>query len=65
MNTFKPIRPVYSTLRDKYFDLSDESITLGQIAKEDSYYASKIGNYLSAFYSKDNRKDLEELLNTK
>lgn len=64
-NTFKPIRPVYSTLRDKYFDLSDESITLGQIAKEDSYYASKIGNFLSAFYSKDNRKDLEELLSAK
>lgn len=65
VNTFKPIRPVYSTLRDKYFDLSDESITLGQIAKEDSYYASKIGNFLSAFYSKDNRKDLEELLSAK
>lgn len=65
VNTFKPIRPVYSTLRDKYFDLSDESITLGQIAKEDSYYANKIGNFLSAFYSKDNRKDLKELLSTK
>lgn len=65
VNTFKPICPVYSTLRDKYFDLSDESITLGQIAKEDSYYANKIGNFLSAFYSEDNRKDLKELLSTK
>lgn len=65
VNTFKTIRPVYSTLRDKYFDLSDESITLGQIAKEDSYYADIIGDFLSDFYSKDNRKDLEELLNTK
>lgn len=65
VNTFKPIYPVYSTLRDKYFDLSDDSITLGQIAKEDSYYANKIGDFLSAFYSKDNRKDLEELLSTK
>lgn len=64
VNTFKPIRPVYSTLRDKYFDV-DDTVTLGQIAKEDSYYAGKIGNYLSAFYSEDNRKDLEELLSAK
>lgn len=62
VNTFKPIRPVYSTLRDKYFDI-DDTITLGQIAKEDSYYANIIGGFLSSFYSKDNRKDLEELLN--
>ncbi|MCI8362688.1 MAG: hypothetical protein HFJ41_06185 [Clostridia bacterium] len=65
VNTFKPIYPVYSTLRDKYFDLSDESITLGQIAREDSYYANRIGNFLSAFYSEDSRKDLEELRSTK
>lgn len=61
VNTFKPICPVYSTLRDKYFDI-DDTITLGQIAKEDSYYANIIGGFLSSFYSKDNRKDLEELL---
>lgn len=61
VNTFKPIRPIYSTLRDKYFDI-DDTITLVQIAKEDSYYANIIGGFLSSFYSKDNRKDLEELL---
>lgn len=64
VNTFKPIAPVYSTLRDKYFNV-DDTVTLGQIAKEDSYYADRIGNYLSVFYSKDNRKDLEELLSAK
>lgn len=64
VNTFKPICPVYSTLRDKYLYI-DDTITLEQIAKEDSYYASKISSYLSAFYSKDNRKDLEELLSKK
>lgn len=62
VNTFKPIRPVYSTLRDKYFYI-DDTVTLGQIAKEDSHYANIIGDFLSSIYSKDNRKDLEELIN--
>lgn len=61
VNTFKPIGPVYSTLRDKYFHI-DDTVTLGQIAEEDSYYADKIGTFLSNFYSKDNRKDLKDLL---
>lgn len=41
----------------------DDTVTLGQIAKEDSHYANIIGDFLSSIYSKDNRKDLEELIN--
>lgn len=63
VNTFKPIRPVYSTLRDKYFYIND-TVTLGQIAKEDSHYAEIIVDFLRDFYSNDNRKDLKELNNT-
>lgn len=61
VNTFKPIRPVYSTLRDKYFDVDASS--LGLIAKEDSYYAKIICDRLNDFYSKDSRKDINELAN--
>ncbi len=61
-HTLAPITPAYSSLRDKYFYL-DDSLTLGQIAKEDSYYAGFIGSYLSSFYSKDNTKTPDDLLN--
>lgn len=62
VHTFAPITPAYSSLRDKYFDLND-SLTLGQIAKEDSYYAGFIGSYLSSLYSEDNTKTPDDLLN--
>lgn len=64
MNTFKPIGPVYSTLRDKYFYI-DDTTTLEQIAKEDSHYARIINDFLVELYSKDNRKDVNELVNMK
>lgn len=64
VNTFKPIGPVYSTLRDKYFYI-DNNTTLEQIAKEDSHYARIIGNFLDDIYSKNNRKDVNELANIK
>lgn len=62
VHTLTPISPAYSSLRDKYFYLND-SLTLGQIAKEDSYYASVIGHRLSDFYSKGTTKTPTELLN--
>ena len=61
VNTFKPIGPVYSTLRDQYLYI-DDTATLGQIAKEDSHYARIIGDFLDDLYSKDNRKDVNELI---
>lgn len=61
VNTFKPIGPVYSTLRDKYLYI-DDTVTFGQIAKEDSHYARIIGDFLDDLYSKDNRKDVNELI---
>ncbi|MCI8345924.1 MAG: hypothetical protein HFJ42_08315 [Clostridia bacterium] len=64
VNTFKPIGPVYSTLRDKYFYI-DDTTTLEQIAKEDSHYARIINDFLVELYSKDNRKDVNELVNMK
>lgn len=56
--TLAPISPVYSSLRDKYFDL-DGSISLGQIAMEDSRYAYHNGS----FYAKGTRKSPTDLLN--
>lgn len=61
-NTLTPISPAYSSLRDKYFYL-DDSLTLGQIAKEDSYYSGVIGRSLSSFYSKGTLKTSTDLLN--
>lgn len=61
-HTLAPISPVYSSLRDKYFYLND-SLTFRQIAKEDSYYASVIGDFLSSFYSKGTTKTPTDLLN--
>jgi len=61
-HTLAPISPAYSSLRDKYFYL-DESLTLRQIAKEDSYYAGIIGGFLSDFYSKGSTKTPTDLLN--
>lgn len=61
-HTLAPISPAYSSLRDKYFYL-DDSLTLGQIAKEDSYYAGFIGSFLSSIYSEDNTKSPTDLLN--
>lgn len=65
VNTFRPIFPVYSTLRDKYFHIFGNlnAVTLAQIAKEDAYYARTISIFLNDFYSKDNRKDINELIN--
>lgn len=61
-HTLAPISPAYSSLRNKYFYF-DESVTLRQIAKEDSYYASVIGHFLSKFYSEGTTKTPTDLLN--
>lgn len=62
VHTLTPISPAYISLRDKNFYLN-ESLTLRQIAKEDSYYAGVICNFLSDLYSKSTIKTPTDLLN--
>jgi len=60
-SSFKPVTPVYSTLRDKYITLSD-SVTLNQLVEEENHYLYIIHDFLYNLYGRDNTKSEEELL---
>jgi len=60
-NSLKPVTPVYSTLRNKYFTLSD-SLTLKDLVEEENYYLSIIDDFLEKLYNTANTKSTEELL---
>lgn len=60
-NSLKPVTPVYSTLRDKYFTLSD-SFTLKDLVEEETSYLWIIDDFLESFYNTANTKSTEELL---
>ena len=61
VNSLKPVTPVYSTLRDKYFTLSD-SFTLKDLVEEENHYLWIIDDFLYNLYNTANIKTSEELL---
>ena len=61
VNSLKPVTPIYSTLRNKYFTLSD-SFTLKDLVEEETYYMSIIDSFLNKLYNTSNTKSTEELL---
>lgn len=61
VNSLKPVTPVYSTLRNKYFTLSD-SLTLKDLVEEENSYLQIIDKFLSDLYNTANTKSTEELL---
>lgn len=61
VNSLKPVTPVYSTLRNKYFTLND-SLTLKDLVEEENSYLRIIDNFLAELYNTANTKSTEELL---
>lgn len=61
INSLKPVTPVYSTLRNKYFTLSD-SLTLKDLVEEENHYLLIIDDFLNKLYNTANTKITEELL---
>lgn len=59
--SFKPVAPVYSTLRDKFITL-DDSITLKSVVEEENHYLQIIDAFLQELYNTDNTKSPDELL---
>ena len=60
-NSLQPLTPVYSTLRGKYFTLSD-SLTLRDLVEEENHYLYIIDGFLKELYYTANTKSTEELL---
>ena len=61
VNSLKPVTPVYSTLRNKYFSLND-SLTLRDLVEEETHYLWIIDDFLDNLYNTANTKTTEELL---
>lgn len=61
--TLQQVSPAYSTIRDKYFTLT-ESFTLHDLIAEDRNYVRTATDFLLQIYSADGRKTDEELIAT-